>query len=110
MKLAQPNIWPAARQPIWLVGALCGGVLAIFVAAGFVLATLNGYALTELSFTLSEPLAALVGLTAKNFLISYSYEVKQSNQALGNTHEIVLGIALLDYLNNKAHLPKPYFL
>src|SRR5689334_19236753 len=51
----------AARQPIWLLGALLCAAAAALVAATLLLGVSNGYALTYLVFIGSEPVAALVG-------------------------------------------------
>jgi signal transduction histidine kinase len=51
----------AARQPIWLLGALLFLVAGALVAATLLLGVRNGYALTYLTFIASEPVGALVG-------------------------------------------------
>lgn len=55
-------------------------------------------------------MAGLMGMNFNKFFVHYSYQFRGSNPALGSIHELALGIVSLDFLNNKAHSLKPYFL
>lgn len=59
----------------------------------------------------SKSVAGLVGFISKKLLINYSYEVTgASSRLLGTVHELSIGFTIRDYLNNRLHLSKPFFL